>query len=292
MVVMEDTKKYYRVLDLEPGASEEEINQAYKDLAFIWHPDRIPKDNERLQQKAIAKLQEINQAREHLRAIKQRNSQKNYTPPSTNPYPHSYAQSRYQASSERYSRAKSSEQQRSANTTTGQSQRTYTRQDYAAQTNGSTANAAQKNYTRQTYSQSTQPQTPPKAPSNYAQHTDDPLIGVNLQGQDLKERDFAKRNMSKANLSHCNLSDAFLHRVNLQDANLEKANLFRANLLEANLRQANLREANLIGSDLSGADLSGADLRGAKVGTSDRLLLKLTGTILTGTILPDGSVHS
>jgi len=37
----------------------EAVNQAYKDLAFIWHPDRIPKDNLRLQQKAQEKLRLI-----------------------------------------------------------------------------------------------------------------------------------------------------------------------------------------------------------------------------------------
>jgi len=47
----------------------EAVNQAYKDLAFIWHPDRIPKDNLRLQQKAQEKLKEINQARDQLRSI-------------------------------------------------------------------------------------------------------------------------------------------------------------------------------------------------------------------------------
>jgi len=35
------------------------VNQAYKDLAFIWHPDRIPKDNLRLQQKAQEKVRLI-----------------------------------------------------------------------------------------------------------------------------------------------------------------------------------------------------------------------------------------
>jgi curved DNA-binding protein CbpA len=60
---MRDLDHYHKVLGLEPGASLEEINQAYKDLAFIWHPDRVPKDNHRLQQKAQEKLKEINQAR-------------------------------------------------------------------------------------------------------------------------------------------------------------------------------------------------------------------------------------
>ncbi|PLZ82106.1 J domain-containing protein, partial [Fischerella thermalis] len=61
---MRELERYYRVLDLEPGASLEEVNQAYKDLAFIWHPDRIPLENQRLREKAQKKLQEINEARE------------------------------------------------------------------------------------------------------------------------------------------------------------------------------------------------------------------------------------
>ncbi len=66
---MNNLDQYYRVLGLEPGASVEEVNQAYRDLAFIWHPDRVPKDNQRLQQKAQEKLKEINQARDELRSI-------------------------------------------------------------------------------------------------------------------------------------------------------------------------------------------------------------------------------
>ena len=64
---MKDLAPYYRILGLELGASLEEINQAYRDLAFIWHPDRIPSDNERLMEKAIARLQDINHARDQLR---------------------------------------------------------------------------------------------------------------------------------------------------------------------------------------------------------------------------------
>lgn len=66
---MSELEQYYRVLELEPGATLEEINQAYKDLVFVWHPDRIPKDNLRLQQKAQAKLQAFNEARDKLRSV-------------------------------------------------------------------------------------------------------------------------------------------------------------------------------------------------------------------------------
>ena len=60
---MKDLSHYYRVLGLEPGASLEEVNQAYKDLVFIWHPDRIPQDNERLHKKAQEKIKEIKAAK-------------------------------------------------------------------------------------------------------------------------------------------------------------------------------------------------------------------------------------
>jgi curved DNA-binding protein CbpA len=65
---MSNLERYYTVLGLKLGASLEEVNQAYRDLAFIWHPDRVPKDNPRLQEKAHEKLQELNQARDHLRS--------------------------------------------------------------------------------------------------------------------------------------------------------------------------------------------------------------------------------
>ena len=64
---MGDLNRYYQRLDLEPGASKEAVNQAYKDLAFIWHPDRIPEDNPRLKDKAHEKLKELNEARQFFR---------------------------------------------------------------------------------------------------------------------------------------------------------------------------------------------------------------------------------
>ncbi|HYO75877.1 MAG TPA: J domain-containing protein, partial [Thermoanaerobaculia bacterium] len=30
----------YALLDLRPGASEEELKRAHRDLAKVWHPDR------------------------------------------------------------------------------------------------------------------------------------------------------------------------------------------------------------------------------------------------------------
>lgn len=55
---MSEMNKYYEILGLNPGASEEEIKEAYKDLIKVWHPDRFS-DNERLKEKANEKLKEI-----------------------------------------------------------------------------------------------------------------------------------------------------------------------------------------------------------------------------------------
>ncbi len=62
---MGDINRCYEILEIEPGASLEEIKRAYRDLAFVWHPDRFA-HNDRLQQKAQQRLIEINQAYEEL----------------------------------------------------------------------------------------------------------------------------------------------------------------------------------------------------------------------------------
>ncbi|MCC3405879.1 MAG: J domain-containing protein [Microcoleus sp. PH2017_10_PVI_O_A] len=62
---MADINRCYEILEIEPGASLEEIKRAYRDLAFVWHPDRFV-HNDRLQQKAQQRLTEINQAYDEL----------------------------------------------------------------------------------------------------------------------------------------------------------------------------------------------------------------------------------
>jgi len=54
------------ILGLKPGASQEEVNQAYRDLVNVWHPDRFA-DNQRLQKKAEGKLKEINASYEYIK---------------------------------------------------------------------------------------------------------------------------------------------------------------------------------------------------------------------------------
>ena len=59
--------KYYQILGLNPGASEEEMKEAYRDLVTVWHPDRFS-NNPRLRHKANERIKEINIAYEKLKS--------------------------------------------------------------------------------------------------------------------------------------------------------------------------------------------------------------------------------
>lgn len=54
-------ERHYEILGLKPHASAEEVKNAYRDLAKVWHPDRFAQDP-KLQQKAQERLKEINAA--------------------------------------------------------------------------------------------------------------------------------------------------------------------------------------------------------------------------------------
>ncbi len=60
-----DIKQSFEILELDRGASTDEIKQSYKDIVTVWHPDRFP-NNSRLKQKAEEKLKEVNVAYDTL----------------------------------------------------------------------------------------------------------------------------------------------------------------------------------------------------------------------------------
>ena len=64
----EKISRCIEILGLKSGASQEEVNQAHRDLVNVWHPDRFV-GNHRLQKKAEEKLKEINGAYEHIRSV-------------------------------------------------------------------------------------------------------------------------------------------------------------------------------------------------------------------------------
>lgn len=62
---MQTLREYYTILGLKPGASAQEIKQAYRQLAKQWHPDNFPRDPIQRQQ-AEEKIKQINVAYEAL----------------------------------------------------------------------------------------------------------------------------------------------------------------------------------------------------------------------------------
>jgi hypothetical protein len=60
-----DLQESYKVLELEKTHCLQEVKQAYRDIVFVWHPDRL-EHNERIKKKAEKKLQQINLAYEIL----------------------------------------------------------------------------------------------------------------------------------------------------------------------------------------------------------------------------------
>src|SRR4051794_25196065 len=64
----------YRILGVRSDATEEEIRQAYHDLARVWHPDRFQSDP-RLQQVAQERLREIIAAYRTLKGATRRKSE-------------------------------------------------------------------------------------------------------------------------------------------------------------------------------------------------------------------------
>jgi curved DNA-binding protein CbpA len=64
----EKLNRLIEMLGLKPGASQEEANQAYRDLVNVWHPDRFV-GKPRLQKKAEEKVKEINAAHEYIKSF-------------------------------------------------------------------------------------------------------------------------------------------------------------------------------------------------------------------------------
>jgi hypothetical protein len=64
---MNRLKRLYEILETPFGASLEETQRRYRDLAVVWHPDRFA-HNSRLQATALEKLKEINGAYNELTA--------------------------------------------------------------------------------------------------------------------------------------------------------------------------------------------------------------------------------
>ena len=58
---MSGVHDWLRVLELEPGASFDDVRRAHRDMAKVWHPDRFANDA-RLREKAELHQKAINEA--------------------------------------------------------------------------------------------------------------------------------------------------------------------------------------------------------------------------------------
>jgi uncharacterized protein YjbI with pentapeptide repeats len=92
------------------------------------------------------------------------------------------------------------------------------------------------------------------------------------------------------------LAGAYLEEVELGEARARGVILTGANLRGARLAGADLSAGNLAGTDLRGADVRAtmfvrANLAGANLMGATGFLMEQEGVVLTGTVLPDGTVH-
>lgn len=63
----EDKTKYYSVLGVEQGASQEDIKKAYRNKAREYHPDKHAQSTENTKIEAEKRFKEINEAYEKLK---------------------------------------------------------------------------------------------------------------------------------------------------------------------------------------------------------------------------------
>ncbi|HLO84113.1 MAG TPA: pentapeptide repeat-containing protein [Nostocaceae cyanobacterium] len=210
---MSELEQYYRILELEPGATLEEVNQAYKDLVFVWHPDRIPKDNLRLQQKAQEKLKAFNEARDKLRSLKDHLHNPNHSQPRKS------SASYYRPPQAKYQPPKPNPD--------------LSGKDF------SRANLSNRDLSARNLSY---------ANLSGADLSDTFMHKVNLRGANLSEA-----NLFRANLLLADLREANLRSANLIGADLSGADLRGADLTGARIRSGDRLLVKLIGANLAGA---------------------------------------
>ncbi len=59
---MAEQRDYYGLLDVKPSASDDEIRQAYRRLAKLWHPDRFRLAPEARREQAERRIRQLNEA--------------------------------------------------------------------------------------------------------------------------------------------------------------------------------------------------------------------------------------
>ena len=62
-----DAESDYRILEIEPSASDEEVKKAYRRMAVKYHPDKVAGLGEEVQRSAKEKFQKLQEAYENIR---------------------------------------------------------------------------------------------------------------------------------------------------------------------------------------------------------------------------------
>ena len=57
---------YYKVLELQPGANEQEIKSAFRKMAKKYHPDRLGEVGDDVKEAALEKFRKVQEAYEFL----------------------------------------------------------------------------------------------------------------------------------------------------------------------------------------------------------------------------------
>jgi len=65
---VKDTNAAYKILEIEPDASVDEIKKAYRKMAVKYHPDKVSHLGEDFQKAAKEKFQKVSEAYETLKA--------------------------------------------------------------------------------------------------------------------------------------------------------------------------------------------------------------------------------
>lgn len=298
---MDDAAQYYRVLEVEPGASREEIDRAYRDLAFVWHPDRIPDDNPRLKHKAEEKLKLLNAARRYFRD-RLRSPNNTFSPPApASAWPprdrdrvaqnHGTRHPDPSPATSRTDTAQSTPDESPFRPGVGRKSpfaspspspyanpyayvhpprpKPHTVPPYPAKPYraNDTGNGCGTGTTRP-------PVTPPPAYAGSRRSSvPNPIDPAPSAGPSRPPRrsgpDLSGSNLSGANLQEKDFSGRNLSQANLSNADLSDAFMHQVNLSGANLHRAKLFRANLLRADLSGADLREANLVGADLSGAD-----------------------
>jgi uncharacterized protein YjbI with pentapeptide repeats len=114
------------------------------------------------------------------------------------------------------------------------------------------------------------------------------LISEHFKVITLREADLRHVVLRGINLNEIYLYGADLRGADFRGSNISNAILSFANLSGANLEGANIHASDLRATVLTGANLKGANLRGAQNMRDDQFA---SAKSLSGTIMPDGSIH-